>query len=146
MQTHQPPIIHKPPPNHHLARTQQATFRSTKDIANIRDHLEEWLDADTTLKSLRRFEILLATSELLTNAHEHGVGDCLFSACTLGEQLAVTVSNHVAGSTLPPKPPWHMPNEKSLTGRGLAIVDQLADSVHVQNNDASVSVTAVFSP
>jgi anti-sigma regulatory factor (Ser/Thr protein kinase) len=75
----------------------------------------------------RRFEALLVTSELVTNALSHGSrpGDEISVDVSLeGERLLIGVRDAARGGSTPVA---LTPDEQRPSGRGLAMVDWLAD-------------------
>ncbi|MFD9538533.1 ATP-binding protein [Streptomyces sp. NPDC060022] len=104
-----------------------------------RDHLEslEWTkDAPETVDA-----ILLSVSELITNAHVHAHSDA---------QLVLTWDSrclHVSVHDSDPVPPAQQPEDHTTTGgRGLAIVDALADGWATHPQASGKTITACFVP
>jgi anti-sigma regulatory factor (Ser/Thr protein kinase) len=94
-------------------------------VARARAVIEETL-AQAGIEQSRRFEALLVTSELVTNAVAHGSapGDEIGVEVSLqGRRLRIGVSDAARGPTAPVSLPRH---ETRPTGRGLALVDWLA--------------------
>lgn len=91
-------------------------------------------------------DLVLATSELVTNAIEHGDGR--------GQAAPVRVTVHVdAGqATVAVRSPgdphlgdpgaWDLPDPDVRTGRGLGIVRQMSDHVEVVQGSGEVEITA----
>jgi anti-sigma regulatory factor (Ser/Thr protein kinase) len=104
-----------------------------------RDHLESlgWLrDAPDTADS-----VILAVSELLTNAYVHAHSDAELVLTWDGRCLHLSVHDH---SQLPPRP--RAADLGALGGRGLALVDALADHWHTHLQADGKTVTACFHP
>lgn len=104
-----------------------------------RGHLEtlDWArDAPDTVDS-----VLLAVSELITNAHKHAHSDAQLVLTWDSRCLHVSVHD---SSSLPPAPRDR--DFAALGGRGLAIIDALADSWHHQPQRDGKTVTACFVP
>ncbi|MFD9502414.1 ATP-binding protein [Streptomyces sp. NPDC060035] len=104
-----------------------------------RDHLAslEWTkDAPETVDA-----ILLSVSELISNAHVHAHSDA---------QLVLTWDSrclHVSVHDSDPLPPAQQPENLTTTGgRGLAIVDALADGWATHRQASGKTVTACFVP
>ncbi|MFD4693128.1 ATP-binding protein [Streptomyces sp. NBC_00683] len=104
-----------------------------------RDHLAslEWAkDAPETVDA-----ILLSVSELITNAHVHAHSDA---------QLVLTWDSrclHVSVHDSDPVPPAQQPEDHTTTsGRGLAIVDALADGWATHPQASGKTITACFVP
>ncbi|THA71392.1 ATP-binding protein [Streptomyces sp. A0958] len=85
--------------------------------------------------------ILLSVSELITNAHEHAHSEA---------QLVLTWDSHclhVSVHDCDPLLPEKQPEDLTTTGgRGLAIVDTLADSCSTHPQASGKTVTACFVP
>ncbi|MEU1122469.1 ATP-binding protein [Streptomyces sp. NPDC005899] len=85
--------------------------------------------------------ILLSVSELITNAHVHAHSDA---------QLILTWDSrclHVSVHDSDPVPPSRRPEDLTTTGgRGLAIVDALADGWSTHPQRSGKTVTACFVP
>ncbi|MET7368215.1 ATP-binding protein [Streptomyces sp. NPDC005566] len=104
-----------------------------------RDHLASlgWTrDAPETVDA-----ILLTVSELITNAHVHAHSDA---------QLILTWDSrclHVSVHDSDPVPPAQKPEDLTGTGgRGLAIVDALADGWATHPQASGKTITACFVP
>ncbi|MFJ4963849.1 hypothetical protein EES43_28555 [Streptomyces sp. ADI96-02] len=85
--------------------------------------------------------VLLSVSELVTNAHVHAHSEA---------QLVLTWDSHclhVSVHDSDPLPPDQKAEDLTTTGgRGLAIVDALADSWHTHPQRTGKTVTACFVP
>ncbi|MFF1837008.1 ATP-binding protein [Streptomyces sp. NPDC058231] len=104
-----------------------------------REHLESlgWTkDAPETVDA-----VLLSVSELVTNAHIHAHSEA---------QLVLTWDSrclHVSVHDSDPMPPAQRSEDVTTTGgRGLAIVDALADSWNTRPQRSGKTVTACFVP
>lgn len=94
-------------------------------VAQARALLEQTL-ASAGVDRARRFDALLVTSELVTNAVRHGSrpGDEITVAFDLeGARLSIRVTDPARARTGPVQ---LTPDERRPTGRGLSIVDRLA--------------------
>jgi len=94
--------------------------------ARARSVLERTL-AQAGVEESRRFEALLVTSELVANAVTHGSrpGDEISLDVSLeGTLLRIAVRDAARGRTIPQA---FTRDEERPTGRGLAVVDWLAD-------------------
>jgi serine/threonine-protein kinase RsbW len=95
-------------------------------------------------------DLQLATSELVTNAIEHGAGDPITITITItrGDRRA-TVAVRSSGRSPDVGPPstWNVAPPDAITGRGLGIVRALADHVAVRRSadDLEISVTREWS-
>ncbi|MFB7942783.1 ATP-binding protein [Streptomyces sp. NPDC056049] len=85
--------------------------------------------------------VVLAVSELVTNAHIHAHSDAQLILTWDEECLHVTV--HDASPQLPEP---RGPDDSALGGRGLFLVDALADEVRTQPCPRGKDVTACFRP
>ncbi|CAM5450239.1 hypothetical protein GCM10010329_34400 [Streptomyces spiroverticillatus] len=86
--------------------------------------------------------IVLAVSELLTNAHLHARSDA---------QLVLTWDSRCVHVSVHDDTPERAPQQRAestgaLSGRGIAIVDALADSWETHEQQHGKAVTACFTP
>ena len=124
-----------------------ATFlRSDEETPATRDQLEAWLVAYAPqLDKTRRADILLDANELFCNAFEHGDGSgCMFDMRRIGAHLTLTVTNAAADADIAETSGWTMPGVDARSGRGLAIVQTVADGVRLRRTPVAISVTATF--
>lgn len=104
-----------------------------------REHLDtlEWTeDAPGTVD-----DILLTVSELITNAHVHARSDA--ELVLTWDSQCLHVSVHDSGGEMP------APRQADATatgGRGLALVDAVADHWHTHTRPDGKTVTACFTP
>ena len=92
---------------------------------------DEWLDA-----------IVLAVSEIVTNAIEYGSGGPVEITARVDDRtFVVEVAADSSGIPLPPSDP--VPTT-SVRGRGLQVVHALADHVSVDVREGRVTVTCGF--
>ncbi|MGY0021382.1 ATP-binding protein [Streptomyces sp. cg35] len=104
-----------------------------------REHLEDlgWSrSAPETVDA-----VLLTVSELVTNAHVHARSTAQLVLTLDGECLHVTVHD---SSTDPPKA--REPDEDAVGGRGLLLIDALADTWQAHQCPRGKDVTACFCP
>lgn len=91
--------------------------------------------------------VLLASSEALTNAIEHGsrAGGAVEIELTLTEERAdVRVLDEGRPGAVVPSVPSVAPPSTSPRGRGLIIISRLADDLEVRGRGAGTEVTASF--
>ena len=89
----------------------------------------------------RLSDIELATSEIATNAIEHGTGAELFvSARSSQQQFVVEITSFGGSLEWQPGRPVH----DQVSGRGLLIASTLADSMEIVNNPGTVVVKCCF--
>jgi anti-sigma regulatory factor (Ser/Thr protein kinase) len=89
-------------------------------------------------------DLVLATSELVTNAFEHGGDAATTVAVRLGnEDASITVSSQTGRNVVQPKEHWTTARPEQLNGRGLGTVRQLADRVDVRQDDDRLAITIV---
>ena len=113
---------------------------SYESISEARDLVRSLLDAHTDQERLS--DVLLVTSELVTNAIEHGGGTVAIKVDVSPESAAVTVRSD--GDIVPAVPAGPVSPE-SLTGRGLLIADQLSDDfTAARTSDRHIHVTSHF--
>lgn len=114
-----------------------SSVKSARDWARERLRTLGWTtDAPDTADA-----VLLTVSELVTNAHVHAHSDA---------QLVMTWDNRclhvVVHDASPAMPMRRSPSEESLGGRGMLLVDALADSWQSRRCPYGKSVTACFQP
>lgn len=87
-------------------------------------------------------DLALVTSELVTNAFEHGSPEpvALRVAVNAGS-AAVTVTSRGDGERIPAVDQWATATSEQLSGRGLGIVRAIADDIDVQRSSGSVTIT-----
>ena len=89
-----------------------------------REHVEAFLDERSIAGEISK-DLVLIASELAANAIRHGAPPALLCVSHEHGRIRITVSNH-GGS---PDPRVLSPDPESGHGRGLAIVETLADDV-----------------
>jgi anti-sigma regulatory factor (Ser/Thr protein kinase) len=107
-------------------RTEGTLQAEPASIAQARALLEQTL-VDAGVDKPRRFDALLVASELVTNAVSHGSrpGDEISVSFELdGCRLSIVVRDQARARTGPVS---LTPDEQRPAGRGLGIVDRLAD-------------------
>jgi len=123
------------------ATAQHFTVRDRHEISHVRRRVrdasirlstdEEWLDA-----------IVLAVSEVVTNAIEYGSGGPVDITTRIGDgAVVVEVGAEASGIPLPPTGP--VPATE-VRGRGLQVVHALADHVAIDVRGGRVTVTCGF--
>ncbi|MEX2625957.1 MAG: ATP-binding protein [Ilumatobacteraceae bacterium] len=88
-------------------------------------------------------DLELVSSELVTNAIEHGDGHAVDVTVTCdGGRVALHVTSRGNTEQVGPSDRWHVADPDSITGRGLGIVRALADriSVHHRADELCISV------
>jgi anti-sigma regulatory factor (Ser/Thr protein kinase) len=86
----------------------------------------------------------LIVSELATNALQASPGQPYSIQVVLidGGCAAIRVRNHTSGALPPRRENWKLADQASLRGRGLAIVESLAEEVTVDHNSNEVVISA----
>ena len=89
-------------------------------------------------------DLVLATSELVTNAIEHGDGQRSPVRVTVHVDAGeATVAVRSSGDPhLGDPAAWNLPDPEVRTGRGLGIVRQMSDHVEVVQGAGQVEITA----
>lgn len=135
------PIDHRQPSL--MRRTYQA---DTATLQRCRDDVIAQLrTVDAADDVLER--AALVVSELATNAIEHADGQPYHVEVRSDGrvQATIVVVNDAAGGGPPPPGEWGPDHPLAVRGRGLAIVETLAEDVHVRRTaSGAISVSAVL--
>ncbi|MCB0965284.1 MAG: ATP-binding protein [Ilumatobacter sp.] len=120
----------------HLAAASRRDLSSVRhrvrDFAATLDDDGEWLDG-----------IVLVVSELATNAIEYGEGGpAVVDAAVVDDELVLVVAADSTGIPIPPDGP--VPSE-NIRGRGLLMVQAIANQVSIETTGNRVIVTTRFS-
>jgi anti-sigma regulatory factor (Ser/Thr protein kinase) len=87
-------------------------------------------------------DLMLATSELVTNAFEHGSREPVrLTVRSDREAASITVVSSGEASRVPDVDHWTTAGADRVSGRGLGIVREIADDIDVQRFDGSVVIT-----
>ena len=87
-------------------------------------------------------DLVLATSELVTNAIEHGRSESvLITARHDGSQASVSIRSGGATNQLADVAAWRTAAPDRVNGRGLGIVSAIADDVDVVRTGDEVEIT-----
>lgn len=88
-------------------------------------------------------DALLVTSELVTNAIEHGAGDAVTVTVHLGDgDVVVSVDSHGPSPGVGPVEGWRLTDEDTIDGRGLGIVRAIAAHVDVSRSGDRLRISA----
>ena len=85
-------------------------------------------------------DLLLIASELVTNAYRHGLAPLLLCARQDDSQVEVGIEQTTAEA----RPEVLVVEESSLGGRGLALVNQLADAWQWTESEGRLRVSAIL--
>jgi anti-sigma regulatory factor (Ser/Thr protein kinase) len=85
-------------------------------------------------------DLLLIASELVTNAYRHGLAPLLLCARQDDSQVEVEIEQTTAEA----RPEVLVVEESSLGGRGLALVNQLADAWEWTESEGRLRVSAIL--
>lgn len=85
-------------------------------------------------------DLLLIASELVTNAYRHGLAPLLLCARQGDSQVEVEIEQ----TTSEARPEVLVVDESSLGGRGLALVNQLADAWQWTESEGRLRVSAIL--
>jgi anti-sigma regulatory factor (Ser/Thr protein kinase) len=87
-------------------------------------------------------DLMLATSELVTNAFEHG-RECpvVVTARTTADGASVSVRSVGASGLDDDIDTWTPPCEPATTGRGLGIIRAIADQIDIVRHDDMLEIT-----
>ncbi len=126
----------------HVGRRAAFSFpASPGSVAQARGTVRRWL-ADAPLTPARADDALLAVSEALSNAVEHGSASAVDPVrVELLESPGGTCTVHVRNSG-----PWRDAAAAGNRGRGMTIMRSLVDDVRVDNDVAGTTVTLEIGP
>jgi anti-sigma regulatory factor (Ser/Thr protein kinase) len=116
---------------------------TTASIRAARTFVGERVDADMPEWD-RRDDVLLATSELVTNAVEHGGGDAINVDVEVDAgSFVVTIESALTDAIGDPAM-WVGPAVAGPNGRGLMIVRSVVDDVTVTDGNGRLRIRCVF--
>lgn len=126
-----------------LRQRGEGEFASTlESIGDARDFVRGVL-RDDAVDEQTVDDVTLAVSELVTNAVVHGSGGPVSVRIeTASDEVVCVVGS--TGGPLPDPATWRSPGARGRTGRGLAIVRAVADSVEVEGDGSVVVLSCRF--
>lgn len=87
-------------------------------------------------------DLMLATSELVTNAFEHGSHQPVrVTVRSNQEGASITVVSDGEDGRVPDVDDWTTARADRISGRGLGIVREIADDIDVERSGGSVAIT-----
>ena len=87
-------------------------------------------------------DLMLATSELVTNAFEHGSSRPVrLTVRSNTDEASITVVSRGEGDRVPDVDVWTTAGADRISGRGLGIVREIADDIHVERSGGGVAIT-----
>jgi anti-sigma regulatory factor (Ser/Thr protein kinase) len=102
----------------------------------VRTELEGRVPADAVT------DLMLATSELVTNAFEHGAPQPVrLTVRSNREEASITVVSGGEGDRVPEVDDWTTAQADRISGRGLGIVREIADDIKVERSGGNVAIT-----
>jgi anti-sigma regulatory factor (Ser/Thr protein kinase) len=117
---------------------------ATESIGAAREFIRESM-ASALVGEETVGDILLAISELVTNAVVHGNGEPItVEIDTSSPAIVCSVASGFSGRPLPDPATWTSPDQAGPTGRGLSIVRAVADAVVVDIDDSIMTVRCTF--
>jgi anti-sigma regulatory factor (Ser/Thr protein kinase) len=115
---------------------------TTESIGEARDFVRMVL-RDDVVDEATIDDVTLAVSELVTNAVVHGAGGSVIVRIeTAPDEVVCGVRS--TGGSLPDPATWTSPGTSDRTGRGLAIVRAVADTVAVEADGLIVELRCSF--
>ncbi len=117
----------------------------TMDLFETRHMIGDALSA-AMVPEFETERVVLALSELATNAIQHGPGTPIrIEVHSEGSQIELRVRQQAGSRTIPDPDFWRLPQDQSqVGGRGLAIVAAVSDAVEVRADDETVEIRARF--
>jgi len=117
---------------------------ATESIGAARDLIRESM-ASASVGEETVGDVLLAISELVTNAVVYGNGGPITVEIeSSSEAIVCSVASGYSGRPLPDPATWTSPGRAGPNGRGLAIVRAVADAVVVDIDDSTMTVRCTF--
>ena len=102
----------------------------------VRTELEGRAPADAVT------DLMLATSELVTNAFEHGTPQPVrLTVRSNRDEASITVVSGGKGDRVPEVDDWMTAQADRISGRGLGIVREIADDIKVERSGGNVAIT-----
>jgi anti-sigma regulatory factor (Ser/Thr protein kinase) len=91
-------------------------------------------------------DVALVTSELLTNALQHGADDTdiVTEVFAHDDTFVVEITNVIAAQRPPPMSMWRIAGADRSRGRGLGIVHRLASQIDLRSDDGTVTVSVTW--
>lgn len=87
-------------------------------------------------------DLMLATSELVTNAFEHGSRQPVrLTVRSDRAEASITVVSGGGGGGVPDVESWETARADRISGRGLGIVREIADDIDVERSEGGVAIT-----
>ena len=87
-------------------------------------------------------DLMLATSELVTNAFEHGSAQPVRLTVRSGEaEASITVESEGRVEGVPDVESWTTARADRISGRGLGIVREIADDIDVERSNGNLAIT-----
>ena len=87
-------------------------------------------------------DLMLATSELVTNAFEHGSRDPVrLTVRSARDEASITVVSGGEAGGVPAVETWTTARADCISGRGLGIVREIADDIDVERSPGIVAIT-----
>jgi anti-sigma regulatory factor (Ser/Thr protein kinase) len=87
-------------------------------------------------------DLMLATSELVTNAFEHGSPEPVrLTVRSNRDEASITVVSGGENGRVPDVDEWSTARANRISGRGLGIVREIADDIDVERVEGSVAIT-----
>jgi anti-sigma regulatory factor (Ser/Thr protein kinase) len=112
------------------------------NVATARRFATRWFARAAALDpaSDELYDLGLMTSELVTNAFEHGDDQAVEIRVSFdGVAAMVSVASH-GPEQLAPASDWAVAGVDAASGRGLGIVRSLADDIHIDRSDGRLTI------
>jgi anti-sigma regulatory factor (Ser/Thr protein kinase) len=87
-------------------------------------------------------DLMLATSELVTNAFDHGSHRPVrLTVRSNRDEASITVVSGGEGDRVPDVDAWTTARADRVSGRGLGIVREIADDIKVERSSGGIAIT-----
>lgn len=138
----------RPCPNEQGAHKSRSVLEFNADVQAVgrsRVRIAEWVQQCCCCERIRRDDVVLAASELLSNVFEHGSDiEVEVSIEVSVSNLVMSVSSKTDRDKIPAISRWDIPAPEADSGRGLGVLRALADDVTVLSTPVKTTIQLEF--